>query len=140
MRRIYLIACLALTACVTSSPSASQWTRIEGCWNERAEHWPAFMEWRRDPARLGGYLGIWRREAAQMEIEERRFRLTPVGDRMELCLLSPGSADRCAPAVFGRAGWRRDGVAVLAVEDDYHEFGFAGASLPMFGGHRRGCD
>ena len=142
MRNALAFALLfALASCVTSAPTSSQWTKIEGCWGEHwADHWPAQMEWRRDPANPGGYLGHWQREAAQMDMEHVYFALTPSGDQMVLCMKATGAADRCAPAVFGRAGWTRDGVAVVDVQRGYHEFGFAGASLPFFWGARRDCN
>lgn len=141
MRSVFVFAlALALTSCATSKPSSSQWAGIEGCWSERAEHWPAYMAWRRDPAHPGGYLGDWQREAAQMDVEHTHFALTPSGDGMQLCFVTANGPGRCAPAVFGRAGWRRDSVAVFDVDGDYHEFGFAGAAQPFFSGQRRDCN
>lgn len=132
---------LALAACVTSSPSSSRLSEIEGCWIEHwPRQWPAFVEWRRDPERAGGYVGRWQREAAQMDVEEARLTLAPVGGRMEFCLSFAGAETRCAPAVFGQAGWRRDGVAVFDVDGDYQQFGFAGATLPFFWGRRASCN
>ncbi len=140
MRCIFLIACLALSACATSAPSSSQWSRIEGCWREHwPDIWPASIEWRRDTAHAGAYVGQWRREAAQMDMEELRVTLTPHNGGMQLCLHNASGPDRCAPAVFGRAGWRQDGVAVVVVSGDYHEFGFAGAAQPFFAGRRADC-
>lgn len=131
---------LALAACATSSPASSRWAEIEGCWIEHwPDHWPASVEWRRDPERPGGYVGRWQREAAQMDVEEARLTLAPVGERMEFCLSFAGGEARCAPAVFGGAGWRQDGVAVLDVGGEYLQFGFAGASLPFFWGRRASC-
>jgi len=132
-------ALLVLTSCVTNAPSASAWTQIEGCWREPSDHWPAHMSWRGDPEHAGGYLGEWRREAAQGDVETMRFTLRPAGEQMRLCMRTSGAAEECTPAVFGRAGWRRDGVAVFDVQGRYHEFGYAGAVVPFFGGNARDC-
>jgi len=98
------------------------------------------MSWQRDPAHAGGYIGRWQREAAQMDIEEFHFTLAPVGDGMQLCQQMHDGSQRCDQAVFGRAGWGRDGVAVFDVRGDYHEFGYAGATMPFFWGNRRDCN
>ena len=132
---------LALAACATSSPASSRWAEIEGCWVEHwPDHWPASVEWRRDPERPGGYVGHWQREAAQMDVEEARLTLAPVDGRMEFCQSFAGGAARCAPAVFGRPGWRQNGVAVFDVESEYQTFGFSGATLPFFWGRRGSCN
>jgi len=59
---------------------------------------------------------------------------------MKLCDRRPGGSERCVTAVFGRPGWRLDNVAVLDVQGTYHEFGYAGATMPSFWGHRRSCE
>ena len=136
-----LLLMLALSACATSSPASSQWARIEGCWVEGwTDHWPAYIQWRRDPEHPGGYLGDWHREAAQGDEDRVSFTLRPVGDQMHLCDSAPGGAERCMTAVFGRAGWRMDGVAVFDAQDTYQEFGYAGATMPFFSGGRRDCE
>lgn len=96
------------------------------------------MQWARDSAHAGGFVGQWRRDAAQGDVDEVQFRLTPAGDRMQLCQQARGGAESCTPAVFGRAGWRQEDVAVFDVNGSYHEFGYAGAPAPFFGGVRCG--
>ncbi len=135
-----LLLMLALASCATTSPSSPAWAKIEGCWREGSDHWPAYMTWRRDPEHPGGHLGDWRREAAQGDEDRVSFTLTPVGDHMQLCQRAPGGFERCDTAVFGRAGWRQDDVAVFDVQGDYHEFGYAGSPAPFFWGERRSCN
>ncbi len=131
---------LALMSCATSSSLSSQWSQIEGCWAEQADYAPAFMTWRRDPQNSQRYLGHWRRDAAQGDLDEVHFVLTPSGKHMQLCQLYSGGGGRCDRAVFGRAGWTQDAVAVFDVHgDDAHEFGYAGASAPFFYGRRGLC-
>ena len=140
LRSIYVLAFVAIASCATRAPSSPQWSNIEGCWFERSgEIWPAYMSWRRDPDHPGGYLGDWHREEAQGDVDRVNFALTPVGDQMQLCDRRAGGAERCVTAVFGRPGWRLDGVAVLDVQGEYHEFGYAGATMPFFWGNRRDC-
>jgi hypothetical protein len=142
MRSVFALALMfASASCATSSPSSVQWSRIEGCWTERwADHWPAHMTWRRDPENPQRYLGHWRREAAQGDLEEVQFVLMPSGDHMQLCQSFAGGG-RCDRAVFGRAGWRKDAVAVFDVYGDGNlEFGYAGAALPFFNGRGGRCE
>lgn len=75
-----------------------------------------------------------------MDMERVQFTLAPVGDQMQLCLLTLNGPSRCAPTVFGNAGWQPNDVAVVVVNGDYHEFGFAGATMPVFWGNRRDCN
>lgn len=147
MRIALLLLAVSLASCATRSPSSSQWSKIEGCWAERADHWPTYMTWRRDHEQPGRYLGYWRREAAQGDLDEVHFVLTPAGDHMQLCQQFPGGGGRCDRAVFGRAGWREDAVAVFDVDavddphaDAYHEFGYAGATMPLFWGYGGPCE
>jgi hypothetical protein len=136
-----IVLLFALASCATSSPRSSQWSKIEGCWAEHwADHWPAYMTWRRDPANPHRYLGYWRREAAQGDMDERHFVLMPSGDHMQLCQLYSGGGARCDRAVFGRAGWRQDAVAVFDAEGERHEFGYAGATMPFFHGRGGRCN
>jgi hypothetical protein len=83
------------------------------------------MTWRRDPENPQRYLGYWRREAAQGDLDEVHFVLMSSGDR----------------AVFGRAGWKQDAVAVFHVyANGALEFGYAGATMPFFWGHGGRCE
>lgn len=135
-------ALLALASCATSSPSSSQWSEIEGCWSEHwADLWPAQVTWQRDPANPQRYLGYWRRDAAQGDLDEVHFVLMPSGDHMQLCQLYSGGGARCDRAVFGRAGWKQDAVAVFnAYGDGILEFGYAGAPMPFFYGRGGRCE
>lgn len=137
----FLFAC-ALASCVTTSPSSSQWSRIEGCWSEHwADIWPAQMTWRRDPENPQRYLGYWRREAAQGDLDEVHFVLMSSGDQMQLCQLYSDGGARCDRAVFGRAGWKQDAVAVFHVyANGALEFGYAGATMPFFYGRGGRCE
>lgn len=141
MRKVIgVLLLLALSSCATSAASSPQWSKIEGCWFEDSgEIWPAYMRWRRDPNQPGAYLGEWRREEAQGDEDRVSFRLMPVGDQMQLCDRRAGGTERCVTAVFGRPGWRLDGVAVFDVQGRYHEFGYAGAVAPFFWGSRASC-
>lgn len=140
MRKTFaLLLMLGLASCATTSPSSSVWSKIEGCWVEQSDHWPASMTWRDDPDRPGAYLGHWRREAAQGDLDEFQFVLTPAGDHMQLCMRYASGGGRCDRAVFGRAGWRQDGVAVFDVDGDYQAFGYAGSTAPFFWGRRGEC-
>lgn len=139
VKRALMLSVVLLRACVTTSPSSSVWSKIEGCWAEQSDHWPAFMTWRRDPEHVGSYLGDWRREAAQGDVDRVAFTLTPSGETMQLCESAPGGVAHCDTAVFGSAGWRQDGVAVFDVGRASHEFGYAGATAPFFWGRRASC-
>lgn len=127
-----------LAACATTSPTAAVWTKIEGCWVEPTEHWPAYVTWRRDPEHPGGYIGRWQREAAQMDIEQRYFTLTPLDDRMQFCQRTQDGSQRCDDVVFG-GGARRGDAALIDVRGDRHEIRLGGVGGAFFWGRRASC-
>ncbi|ANP46517.1 hypothetical protein [Candidatus Viadribacter manganicus] len=99
------------------------------------------MTWRRDPENPDRYLGYWRRDAAQGDLDEVHFVLMPSGEHMQLCQRYTSGGVRCDRAVFGKAGWDDDAVAVFDVYGDGNlEFGYAGATAPFFWGRGGSCE
>lgn len=137
-----LIACLLLSACVTSAP-ASPPERVAGCWINR-DVGAVTMRWLLERARPGVLAGVRTVYGQAGVTSSMRYALEPSGQGWSLCELDAeaAAATRCWQVAEGEGGSLDGGRAFIDTHGDSLRISVLGlgAEQVIFQGRRDGCD